>query len=151
MAIIISADDPRSIKALEIAAGASQWLRCRTAEGEVAWGVPSQCEANAGRYYLVTTRSCDCPDFQKTGLSHPRLGAHGDHGLCKHIRALLIRDELVRAQEIERRPRPRLRAVPRPTETYRDPLICEECDCFLSKHDTSCSHWTQTHDTQRED
>ena len=67
MTITISADDPRSIKALEIAAGASQWFKCRTEDGRKAYGVPSQCQPD--RYYLVTCASCDCPDFQRNGLS----------------------------------------------------------------------------------
>jgi hypothetical protein len=54
MTVTIDAQDPRSIHAVEIAAGAGQWLKCRTADGEVAWGVPSQCPQKPGRYYLVT-------------------------------------------------------------------------------------------------
>ena len=49
MTITISAEDLRSIKAVEIAAGAGQWLRCRTADGHKAYGVPSQ--HTTGRYY----------------------------------------------------------------------------------------------------
>jgi hypothetical protein len=67
MTITITAHEPRSIKAIEIAAGASQWLRCRTADGCQAYGVPSQCQP--GRHYLVTLETCDCPDFQRNGLS----------------------------------------------------------------------------------
>jgi hypothetical protein len=47
MTITISADGPRAIKALEIAAGASQWLKCRTDNGRKAYGVPSQCQPGA--------------------------------------------------------------------------------------------------------
>lgn len=82
MTITISADDPRSIKALEIAAGASQWLKCHTREGSKAYGVPSQCQPD--RYYLVTCDSCDCPDFQRNGLSGSRIGHAGMHTPCKH-------------------------------------------------------------------
>jgi hypothetical protein len=28
-------------------------------------------------------------------------------------------------------------------QTYRDPLTCAECGCFLSNHDTTCSHWQE--------
>ncbi len=38
MTITISADEPRSIKAIEIAATLGQWLRCRTADGQKAYG-----------------------------------------------------------------------------------------------------------------
>jgi len=59
MGITISADDPRSIKSIEIAAAASQWLKCRGADGSKRYGVPSQTAA--GRYYLVDLTSCTCP------------------------------------------------------------------------------------------
>lgn len=59
MTITISSEDPRTIKALEIAAGAAQWLKCRLHDGGKAYGVPSQCPP--GRYYLVTCSSCDLP------------------------------------------------------------------------------------------
>jgi hypothetical protein len=39
--ITISSEDPRSIKAIQIAAGAGQWLKCRTTDGRKAHGVPS--------------------------------------------------------------------------------------------------------------
>jgi len=43
MMITVSSEDPRSIKAIEIAASAGQWLKCRLADGAKAYGVPSQC------------------------------------------------------------------------------------------------------------
>ena len=27
--------------------------------------------------------------------------------------------------------------------TYRDSLTCDECGCFLSRHDDFCSQWTE--------
>jgi len=48
MTITISSEDPRSIKAIEIGAGAGQWLKCHAADGRKAFGVPSQC--TPGRY-----------------------------------------------------------------------------------------------------
>jgi hypothetical protein len=119
MTITISADDPRSIKALEIAAGASQWLKVRTVDGEVAFGIPSQCARNAGRYYVVTAARCDCEDFKRNGLTRARIGETGMHGDCKHIKAVQLHDELVRAQQIRPRPRPPLPAnVIRLAEQY---------------------------------
>src|SRR4051794_17815279 len=97
MAITISSDDPRSIKAIEIAAGAGQWLRCRTHEGKKAYGVPSQCAV--GRYYLVDCQSCTCLDFQRHGLTSHRLGESGEHHLCKHVLAVRLHCELAKAQE----------------------------------------------------
>jgi hypothetical protein len=85
MTITISADDPRTIKALEIAATAGQWLKCKTADGAKAYGVRSQ---TADRYYLVTCSSCDCADAQR----HPNQP-------CKHQLAVRLHCELVKAQQ----------------------------------------------------
>jgi hypothetical protein len=41
MSITISADNPRSIKAIGIAAGAGQWLTCHTADGAKTYDIPS--------------------------------------------------------------------------------------------------------------
>ena len=110
--VTISSDDPRSIKALEIAAGAGQWLRCRTHDGRTVFGVPSQ--SREGVYYLVDGERCTCHDFKHNGLSRPRLGATGLHAPCKHLLAVRLYCELVRAQNarpLDRRRR-RLRVVP---------------------------------------
>jgi hypothetical protein len=112
MTITISADDPRSIKAIEIAAGASQWLKVRSGDGELAFGIPSQCKQLAGRYYIVTTSDCDCEDWKRNGLSHGRIGEAGYHGDCKHMRAVQLLAELERAQTPPRAKRRHLRAVP---------------------------------------
>src|SRR5258708_3305050 len=114
MTITISADDPRSIKAIEIAAGASQRLKVRSTDGELAFGIPTQCGAKAGRYYLVTAHTCDCEDFKRNGLSRPRFGEEGYHGLCKHIRAVRLYMELVKASEAQPRRRRHLTLVPTP-------------------------------------
>jgi hypothetical protein len=101
MTITISSEDPRTIKALEIAAGAAQWLKCRLRDGRKAFGVPSQC--TPGRYYLVTCSSCDCPDFQRNGLAEARIGLPGEHRPCKHVLAVRLYRELVKAQPARRR------------------------------------------------
>ncbi len=98
MAITIDARDVRSIKAVEIAAGAAQWLRCHTADGRKAFGIPSQCQP--GRFYLVDSQMCDCPDFQRHGLSGARIGHTGTHLPCKHVLAVRLYCELVKAQQI---------------------------------------------------
>jgi hypothetical protein len=97
MAIIISADDPRSIKAIEIAAGAGQWLKCHTADGAKAYGIPSQCKA--GLYYLVTSQSCGCQDARR----HSRQA-------CKHVLSVRLFCELVKAQQAQPKLRHRLPA-----------------------------------------
>lgn len=95
--VTISSEDPRSIKAIEIAAGAGQWLRCHTVDGRKAYGVPSQCQS--GRFYLVDSQTCDCPDFKRNGLSGHRLGHAGEHRPCKHVLAVRLYCELVKAQQ----------------------------------------------------
>ena len=85
MPIIISRNDPRSLKAIQIAAGAGQWLKCHTADGSKRYGIPSQ--SVAGLYDLADCRSCTCPDFQRR------------HQACKHALAVRIHAELVRAQQ----------------------------------------------------
>lgn len=114
MTITISADDPRSIKALEIAATASSWLRVRSHDGELGYGIPSQCPKKPGLYYLVTAAECDCQDFQRHGLRFGRIGDAGYHGDCKHMRAVQLHLELVKAQQ-QPKPRPtrrHLRVLP---------------------------------------
>jgi hypothetical protein len=85
---MISSQDPRSVRAIEVAAGAGQWLKCRTADGRKAYGVPSQRQANV--YYLVSQTSCTCVDAQR----HPSLA-------CKHCLAARLHCELVRAQQAQ--------------------------------------------------
>jgi len=111
VAITISAEDPRSIKAISIAATSSQWLRIRSSDGEVGWGIPSQCQP--GRWYLVTAEQCDCPDSRRYGLTYARSGQQGLHAACKHQLAVRLVDELARAQQTQPRAKRRhLRAVP---------------------------------------
>ena len=86
MSITISADDPRTIRAIEIAAHAEHWLSGHNAAGEEVFAVPSQREP--GRYYIVTSSSCQCADF----VQHP-------DSECKHVLAVRLHTELVRAQE----------------------------------------------------
>ena len=85
MTITISSNDPRSIKAVGIAATSGQWLKCRGHDGQKVYGVPGQSEP--GRYYLTDTRSCTCPDFQRRG------------GPCKHIAAVRLHVARVRAEQ----------------------------------------------------
>jgi hypothetical protein len=89
----ISADDPRTIRAIEIAAGADCWLKGRNEAGDEVFGVPSQSET--GRYHIVTRATCDCPAFTFTQL------------VCKHILAVRLHTELARAQQHQPRPSPR--------------------------------------------
>jgi hypothetical protein len=105
--ITISADDPRTIRAIEIAANADGWLRWRSADGHEAYGVPSQ--SNPGHHYVVTPSSCDCPDFRRDAP----LDDGNEPRACKHMLAVRLFAELVRAQQ-QHPPPPR----PRPTRGH---------------------------------
>jgi hypothetical protein len=94
--VTISADDPRTIRALEIAAEADRWLSLRAVDGREAFGVPSQ--AHTDQVYVVTRATCDCPDFRNTLLA-PRLDEFGEPRACKHILAVRLYTELVKAQQ----------------------------------------------------
>jgi hypothetical protein len=74
---MIDTTDTRFPKAVVIADGAGQWLKCRASDGRKAYGVPSQC--TAGRYYLTTQSSCTCEDQRR----HPAIA-------CKHRIAVAV-------------------------------------------------------------
>ena len=84
MTITISSNDPRSIKAVGIAATSGQWLKRRTTAGK-KYGIPAQ--SRPGHFYSVDMRTCDCPDFDRRG------------GPCKHVLAVHIHVARVRAQQ----------------------------------------------------
>ena len=86
MTITISSEDKRSLKAVELAAEAGQWAKCRTRDGRKAFGVPGQ--SAAGHYYLTTQASCTCPDAQR----HEGMA-------CKHQLAVRLHVALVKAQQ----------------------------------------------------
>jgi len=79
--------DLRADRARFIASAASQWLKCRTVVGK-RYGVPSQSQP--GRYFLLDTRSCDCPDAQRRGLP------------CKHVLGVRLHVARVRAEQAQR-------------------------------------------------
>jgi hypothetical protein len=62
-AVTLSSDDPRSLRAVELAASADRWSRQQTASGTV-YRIPSQ--RTFGRAYMVTPTSCDCYDALHT-------------------------------------------------------------------------------------
>ena len=95
MTFTISADDPRTIRAIEIAADAGHWLSYRDSDGQEAYGVPSQGEP--GRRYFVTPSSCDCADFRRNDLDQSAERS-SEPRACKHMLAVRLYRELVRAQ-----------------------------------------------------
>jgi hypothetical protein len=101
MSITISADDPRTIRAIEIAAEADQWLIYRNQDGQQVYGVPSQSEPR--RYYVVTLSSCDCPDFERNALAGMVSDDASEQRACKHVLAVRLHCELARAQQLQPR------------------------------------------------
>lgn len=98
MTVTINADDPRTIRALELAAQAEYWLKGANPRGEEVFGLPSQSEP--GQYHIVTdAETCTCPDFVQRGVP------------CKHVLAVRLYSELMRAQNSVR-PRGHLRVLP---------------------------------------
>jgi len=89
MTITISSQDPRSIKAVEIAADAGQWLKCRIRDGRKLYGVRSQSKPDV--CYLADCQSCTCIDFQR----HQQA--------CKHVLAVRLHVELVKARQPRQR------------------------------------------------
>jgi len=75
-------DDERTRKAFEIFADAGQWLRARTKDGALLWGVPSQASENV--FYLTDAYGCSCPDFFYRGI--------GNNLPCKHMRAVRLHE-----------------------------------------------------------
>jgi hypothetical protein len=58
MQITLSTDNPRSLKALQLTAGAQDWLSLPGG----GYGIPSQ--QHSGAFYAADCSSCTCPDFQ---------------------------------------------------------------------------------------
>jgi hypothetical protein len=80
MSTVIDLSDPRTQRAIPIAANSGQWLRCTRRDGRQLFGIPS---SKRGVHYFTTTDFCSCPD-QKF---HPELE-------CKHQLAVKIYEAL---------------------------------------------------------
>ena len=81
-------EDPRTLKAIDIARTADSWRRLTTHDGELIVAIPSQ--STRGLYYLVTEHTCTCIDHQRHGLRTGLIGNSGEHTVCKHRRALVL-------------------------------------------------------------
>lgn len=86
--VLISADNPRSIHAIELAATAGSWEHAQTTSGVDVYQVPSQ--SVPGRCYVVTSDTCNCVDFTR-GI------ASGKPRECKHVLAVRLFTELSKA------------------------------------------------------
>jgi hypothetical protein len=125
MTITISAEDTRSIKALEIAASASQWIKCRTRDGRKAYGIPSQ--RTPGHYHLTNTAECSCFDFQRR--REP----------CKHVLAVRLHCELVKASA----PKPKAKKPGVAPAPAGRPVLT------MVRHDDGDFTWERTADVER--
>ena len=88
MTIISSSNDPRSLKAVQIATAAGRWAKCRTRDGHKLYAVPSQHDATVR--YLADLHTCTCPDFQRRQQA------------CKHVLAVRLHVARVRAEQAQR-------------------------------------------------
>ena len=111
--------DPRTQRAIIIAANAGQWLKCRLADGVLVFGIPSQSQPNL--YYLADYEDCNCPDFRRYGLSDSRRGTYGEHRFCKHVLAVRMHTELARTARQKQARRPAVRPLRQiiPLEEHR--------------------------------
>jgi hypothetical protein len=87
MNITLSTDNPRSLKALQLTAGAEAWLALPGG----GFGIPSQ--RHDGAFYAADTTTCTCPDFQYRGTEP-----------CKHVLAVRLRAILEQATLAETLP-----------------------------------------------
>lgn len=90
MNVTLSTDNPRSLKALQLTAGAADWLALPGG----GYGIPSQ--RHDGAFYAADCTSCSCPDAKYRGAEP-----------CKHVLAVRLRQVL----EAATLPEPRLRVV----------------------------------------
>jgi len=90
MTVEITAQNPRSIRAVEIAVGAASWIRCRTKDGRKLYAVPSR--SVSGLYHLVDCQACDCMAARR----HPGQA-------CMHVLAVRLYGELAKVQPQRRR------------------------------------------------
>ena len=86
MSTLLPRDDPRTLKAIDIARTAHAWRRLTTPDGEVLLAIPSA--SVRGLFYLTSEITCTCLDYVHNGLREGRGGSTGLHLLCKHIRAV---------------------------------------------------------------
>jgi hypothetical protein len=101
--ITIDSDDPRSLRAIQLAAEMPQWLRCRTIDGELRFGIPSQ--RSPGLYHLASEHKCTCEDNRRNGLRRTRISDDGEHTLCKHVRAVRLQAILLSVDYAAAQPR----------------------------------------------
>ncbi len=94
MTITVSTTDPRSLKALELLAGADRWQKGHTRDGRSFYAVPSQ---SGTVLHMADTRACTCHDFELRQEA------------CKHVLAVRLHVARLQAQQ------PRRRAAQQPT------------------------------------
>ena len=82
MVVTVSTDQPRTVKALAVLAGADQWIKAhRKADGSPCFIIPG----SNGRVYLSDQTSCSCMDAVSRGVT------------CKHSYAVRMKNVMMRA------------------------------------------------------
>jgi len=107
--------EQRTTRALDIAAGAGQWIRMTDREtGGRSYGIRS---SDGRRLYRVTSAGCSCPDR----------GARG--ATCKHMRAVRAFEATVPAPTpVATRQAPQARPCTRCSGRVRPESIYDLCD-----------------------
>ena len=74
MTVTVSPDNPRSVRALAVLAGADRWTKGHTKSGRAFFVIPG----SQGHVYWTDTRACTCPDHRERGVA------------CKHMLAVRL-------------------------------------------------------------
>lgn len=95
MTIEVSAQNPRSVKALLIFAASHLWQQGHTKDGRPFFGIPSCSEP--GLFHMVDQRECTCQDFKRRG---------GVDAPCKHVIAVRFWFAAFQTGAVAPKPRP---------------------------------------------
>ena len=113
--------EQRTTRALDIAAGAGQWIRMTDREtGGRSYGIRS---SDGRRLYRVTVHGCTCPDRGARGVT------------CKHMRAARAFEATGSAPTPVAAPeRPQARRCARCGGSVRPESIYAQCDDCTERH-----------------
>jgi hypothetical protein len=85
MTIVIDSTNPRSLAALGLMLRAKGWARCRLADGQKYYGIPSRSRPEL--VHLADTQACTCEDHKVRGAD------------CAHILAVRLHVAQVSAKQ----------------------------------------------------
>lgn len=121
MTVTISAEDTRSIRAIEIAAGAAKWLHIREVGTGRVIGYQIPSESQQGVWYVTTQTFCTCQDARR------RAGQP-----CKHQLAVRLHVELQKASASKPRTKRSVQPAAAPAHAGNVLQMIREADGTLS-------------------